>query len=125
MKKSINTFLKHPMKDNVNRSANPPVIRASTILFNSMQEMMQHEKKVKSHKDITHYTYGRYGSTTTIELESMLKQTADTYDDDVEVTIDALVSLLEPVIIIVMGLFVGVLVMSILMPILDMSSSIQ
>ena len=59
------------------------------------------------------------------ELESMLKQTADTYDDDVEVTIDALVSLLEPVIIIVMGLFVGVLVMSILMPILDMSSSIQ
>lgn len=59
------------------------------------------------------------------ELESMLKQTADTYDDDVSVTIDALVSLLEPVIIIVMGLFVGVLVMSILMPILDMSSSIN
>lgn len=59
------------------------------------------------------------------ELESMLKQVADTYDDDVSVTIDALVSLLEPVIIIVMGLFVGVLVMSILMPILDMSSGIN
>ena len=59
------------------------------------------------------------------ELEGMLKQTADTYDDDVSVTIDALVSLLEPVIIIVMGLFVGLLVMSILMPILDMSASIR
>ena len=33
MKKSINTFLKHPTKDNSNRSANPAVIRASTILF--------------------------------------------------------------------------------------------
>ena len=48
MKKSISTFLKHPTKDNTNRSANPPVTRASTILFNSMQEMYQHEKKLKN-----------------------------------------------------------------------------
>lgn len=58
------------------------------------------------------------------ELDDMLRQTADTYDDDVEVTIEAVVSLLEPVIIIVMGLFVGLLVLSILLPILEMSSSI-
>ena len=79
MKKSITTFLKHPTKDNINRSANPPVIRASTILFNSMQEMTQHEKKVKSHKNITHYTYGRYGSTTTIELENIIKELEEAY----------------------------------------------
>jgi cystathionine beta-lyase len=79
MKKSISTFLKHPTKDNTNRSANPPVIRASTILFNSMQEMIQHEKKVKSHKNITHYTYGRYGSTTTIELENIIKKLEQAY----------------------------------------------
>jgi cysteine-S-conjugate beta-lyase len=79
MKKSITTFLKHPTKDKTNRSANPPVIRASTILFNSMQEMMQHEKKVKSHKDITHYTYGRYGSTTTIQLENIIKELEQAY----------------------------------------------
>ena len=41
MKKSISTFLKHPTKDSTNRSANPPVTRASTILFNSIQEMYQ------------------------------------------------------------------------------------
>jgi type II secretory pathway component PulF len=58
------------------------------------------------------------------ELDDMLRQTADTYDDDVEVTIDAIVSLMEPVIIIVMGLFVGLLVLSILLPIMEMSSSI-
>ena len=47
MKKSIKTFLKHPTKDNSNRSANPAVIRASTILFNTMQELHNHEKKNK------------------------------------------------------------------------------
>ena len=74
MKKSISTFLKHPTKDSTNRSANPPVTRASTILFNSIQEMYQHELKIKKHKKVSHYTYGRYGSTTTIELENILKE---------------------------------------------------
>ena len=79
MKKSINTFLKHPTKDNTNRSANPPVTRASTILFNSMQEMYQHELKIKKHQKVSHYTYGRYGSTTTIELENILKELEQAY----------------------------------------------
>ena len=79
MKKSIITFLKHPTKDNTNRSANPPVTRASTILFNSMQEMHQHELKIKKHKKVSHYTYGRYGSTTTIELENILKELEQAY----------------------------------------------
>ena len=79
MKKSINTFLKHPTKDNTNRSANPPVARASTILFDTMQEMYKHEAKVKQHKNVSHYTYGRYGSTTTIELENILKELEKAY----------------------------------------------
>ena len=79
MKKSISTFLKHPTKDNINRSANPPVSRASTILFNSMQELNQHEKKIKANKKISYYSYGRYGSSTTIELENMLKELEQAY----------------------------------------------
>ena len=74
MKKSIRTFLKHPTKDNSNRSANPAVIRASTILFNTMQELYQHERKIKKNKKISHYSYGRYGSSTTIELENIMKE---------------------------------------------------
>ncbi len=74
MKKSIKTFLKHPTKDFSNRSANPPVTRASTILFDTMQELYEHEKKIKKHKKISHYSYGRYGSSTTIELENILKE---------------------------------------------------
>ncbi len=79
MKKSISTFLKRPAKDNTNRSANPSVTRASTILFNTMQELNQHEKKIKANKKITYYSYGRYGSSTTIELENILKELEQAY----------------------------------------------
>ena len=44
-----------------------------------MQEMYKHELKVKKHKKISHYTYGRYGSTTTIELENILKELEQAY----------------------------------------------
>ena len=79
MKKSISTFLKHPTKDNANRSANPPVTRASTILFNSMQELVRNEKRIKANKKISYYSYGRYGSSTTIELENILKELEQAY----------------------------------------------
>ena len=79
MKKSIKTYLKRPSKENTNRSANPSVTRASTILFDSMQELKKHELKIKQNKKITHYSYGRYGSSTTIELENMLKELENAY----------------------------------------------
>ena len=79
MKKSTATILKHPIKDNFNRSANPQVMRASTILFNSMQELYAHEEKIKKKKKVSHYSYGRYGSTTTIELENILKELEKAY----------------------------------------------
>ncbi len=58
------------------------------------------------------------------ELESMLLKVADWYDDEVEMSVDAVVSLLEPVMIVIMGLFVGFLVLSILLPIMQMSQGI-
>lgn len=58
------------------------------------------------------------------EIESMLLKVAETYDDDVQMTMDALIGLLEPVIICIMGIFVGFLVLSILLPILSMSKNI-
>jgi general secretion pathway protein F len=58
------------------------------------------------------------------EIENMLIQIADTFDEDVRLTIDALVALIEPAIIICMGLFVGLLVLAILLPIFQMSTNI-
>ena len=74
MKKSISTLLKHSSFNKINRSANPAVVRASTILFSSMQELASHEKKILNDKPITHYAYGRYGSQTTIELQKIVKE---------------------------------------------------
>ena len=46
MRKSIKTFLKSAAKDYVARSVNPPVVRASTILFKTMQELRKHQKDI-------------------------------------------------------------------------------
>ncbi|MBI5093192.1 MAG: type II secretion system inner membrane protein GspF [Candidatus Hydrogenedentes bacterium] len=59
------------------------------------------------------------------ELENMMLKIADTYDEDVEMSVDAVVSLLEPFMIIIMGLFVGFLVLAILLPIFSLSSTVK
>jgi general secretion pathway protein F len=58
------------------------------------------------------------------ELEAMLLKVAEIYDEDVELTVNAIVSLLEPLMIVIMGFVVGLLVMAILLPIFDMSTGI-
>ncbi|MCC6750796.1 MAG: type II secretion system inner membrane protein GspF [Deltaproteobacteria bacterium] len=58
------------------------------------------------------------------QLETMLENVADAYEADVELKINRLTGLLEPVMIIVMGGLVGFIVFSILMPILDMNEMV-
>jgi general secretion pathway protein F len=59
------------------------------------------------------------------ELEEMLKKIADSYERDVESQIMAMTSMLEPVMILVMGLVVGFIVVSILLPIFEMNQMIR
>ena len=47
MTKSFKTFLKHTAKDYHNQSVNPPVVRASTIIFKSMQDIRKMQDKSK------------------------------------------------------------------------------
>jgi len=47
MTKSFKTFLKHTAKDYHNQSVNPPVVRASTIIFKSMQDIRIRAKKIQ------------------------------------------------------------------------------
>jgi general secretion pathway protein F len=58
-------------------------------------------------------------------LEEMLQNVADAYDSEVENSVAALVSLLEPVMIIVMGLTVGFIVLAILLPIFEMNQMVK
>jgi len=59
------------------------------------------------------------------ELESMLNKIADIYEGEVESQIMAMTSMLEPVMILIMGVFVGFIVLSILLPIFEMSQMIR
>jgi len=59
------------------------------------------------------------------ELEKMLLKISDSFDRTVETRIAALMSLLEPIIILVMGLIVGFIVVAIMLPILQMSSGVR
>ena len=55
------------------------------------------------------------------ELEPMLLNVAETYEQQVDTTLGSLTSVLEPVMMIVMALFVGAIVMAVLMPIFEMN----
>ena len=56
------------------------------------------------------------------ELEAMLEKSAEFYEQDVALLVATLSSLVEPAIVLAMGVMVGFLVMAILLPVLDMST---
>ncbi len=59
------------------------------------------------------------------QLEEMLLHVADAYDQQVEVRIGAMTSILEPLLIVVMGAVVGGIAFAILMPLLQLNEMIQ
>lgn len=58
-------------------------------------------------------------------LEEMLTKAAESYEGDVETTVAGLTSILEPIMIVIMGGIVGFVVISILMPMLEMSTIVR
>jgi len=59
------------------------------------------------------------------ELERMLIKVAEGYENEVETQVSALTAILEPVIILAMGLVVGFIVISILLPIFEMNQLVR
>ena len=57
------------------------------------------------------------------DLQGMLDKTADYYDDEVETATQSLLSLMEPLIMIVLAVFVVILVLAIFLPMLNMTSA--
>ncbi len=58
-------------------------------------------------------------------IEDMLEKCAEYYDDEVENAIQKMVTLMEPVMIVFMGVVVGFIIISMIMPIFDLYGSIQ
>jgi len=56
-------------------------------------------------------------------LDTMLEKVADTYDEEVDVMVEGLTSLMEPIMIIGLGLIVGGIVISIFLPLIELMSA--
>lgn len=59
------------------------------------------------------------------KMESLLNKMADIYENEVESTVMSLTSLLEPAIILVMGVVVGFIVLAIVLPIFEMNQLVR
>ena len=59
------------------------------------------------------------------QLETMLENVARAYDTQIDTRVQALTSLLEPLMMIVMGGAVGFIAVSILMPLVQMNDFVQ
>ena len=79
MDKSFKTFLKHTAKDFHNHSVNPPVVRASTIIFKSMSDIRRTQAKYKRDPRGGHFDYGRQGTSTTHILSKILTRLEESY----------------------------------------------
>ena len=54
------------------------------------------------------------------ELDRMLYKIADVYDEEVDVLVDGLISLLEPLMIVALGLIIGTIVVALFMPLIKL-----
>lgn len=59
------------------------------------------------------------------ELDKMLYKVADTYDEEVDVLVEGMVSLLEPIMVLTLGGIVGFVVVALFMPMVGMLDGVQ
>ncbi len=58
-------------------------------------------------------------------IDAMLEKTADYYDEEMEAALENLVTMLEPLLIVVMGLLIGTIVIAMYLPMFDIINTIQ
>lgn len=58
-------------------------------------------------------------------LETMLEKIADFYDAEVKAMVDNLTSMIEPILLVIMGIVVGGIIVGLFMPILNLSQIVQ
>jgi type IV pilus assembly protein PilC len=58
-------------------------------------------------------------------LDEMLSKIADFYDEEVDAAVSTLISLMEPIMIVVLGVIVGGMVVAMYLPIFDMVNAVQ
>ena len=57
-------------------------------------------------------------------LDHILYKTADYYDEEIESTMEKMTTLLEPVLIVLIALVIGIIVLSMILPMFEMISTL-
>ena len=57
-------------------------------------------------------------------LDTMLYKIADVYDEEVSVLVEGLINLLEPMMVVILGLIVGFIVIALFMPLIKLLNSL-
>ena len=60
-----------------------------------------------------------------VNCDVMLMKIADNYDEEVDVAVQSLLSLLEPMLIVVLGGIVGTIVLALFLPLVKMIQSVS
>ena len=58
-------------------------------------------------------------------LDTMMYKVADVYDEEVAVAVDGLISMLEPIMVVVLGLIVGFIVIALFMPLVKLLNELS
>jgi len=58
------------------------------------------------------------------DLDTMMMKIADNYDEEVDVKVQSMLSLLEPLLVVVLGLIIGTIVLALFMPLVKMIESV-
>ncbi len=59
------------------------------------------------------------------DLDKMLMKVADNYDSDVDVLVGSLISILEPIMVVVLGVIVGFIVVALFMPMVSLIQAVS
>jgi len=99
------------------------------IIYNSLKELREGESMSKSLRNNRFFTQMAISMVAAGEeagsLDSMLEKLADFYETQVDITLQSLSGLLEPVILIGVGFFVGVIIISIGLPFMNMGAALM
>ena len=59
------------------------------------------------------------------DLDTMLNKISDNYDEEVEALVEGLVSLLEPIMIVILGGIIGFIVIALFLPLIALISKLS
>ncbi len=59
------------------------------------------------------------------DLDAMLMKIADNYDEEVDVAVQGMLSLLEPMLVVVLGGIIGTIVLALFLPLVKMIESVS